>query len=54
MTVGPTALSPAGGHAAQPDTAISDEPGGSRELSSNQVIEEIAWMGACWHRVSGS
>ena len=54
MTVGPTALSPAGWHAAQPDTAISDETAGFRELSSNQVIEEIAWIGACRHGVSGS
>jgi hypothetical protein len=49
MTVGPTALAPASRHAAQPDTAISDEPGGSGELSSNHVIEEIAWVVACWH-----
>jgi len=54
MSVGSTALAPASRHAAQPDTAISDEPGGSRKLSSNQVIEEIAWIGACWHGVSGS
>ena len=27
---------------------------GSGELSTNQVIEEIAWIGACWQGVSGS
>jgi len=53
MTVGPTARSPASRYAAQPDTAISDETAVFRELSSNQVIEEIAWIGACWHTVSG-
>lgn len=45
---------PPAGTPFKPATAISGKPGGSRELSSNHVIEELAWIGACWHGVKRS